>query len=567
MRAALTRLRDAARAIDPRDPFVWVVAVFVVACVAGAGWDLPCTDAWHNDALAPRPAGLGAVVETWRWGHFFRYPPLHLALLTVLSLPWILLAVVRTGGGGQDALARALIEPQYMTPVDVTGRLVALAMAVGIIVNVRRLVARVWGDRAGVAAAAVTALNPVLVYFAHSANSDVPYLFWATLALVELDRVMAGEGRERRAMLCVTAALLTKDQSLTFFILAAPWALVVGPALARGERSLASVLLRPALWRAVALGVGVYLVVSGAVTNPLGYYRRLQWITGPANKDWVVVGRDTAGVATLAREVLAEAPRFASRAVAALSLAGLVAAVATGPRARRARALLPAVVALSYFLFFTLTSRWTMERHVLPLAVFLFAYAGVAVEHAARAAGPRMGALIAIGFGLSLAPQALDVASVDGTLMADPRDEARRFLAALPAGTTLEIYGGNQYLPNLPRALRVTRVGPEPVGDRSPLPGVTELLAPYLDVTARAPEYALLSEDVARLYIPADGPLSPFLERLNRDPDGRGLIAGLLDGGLGYTWALRARCELPWPLRCVRMHRSIGADVWIFRRR
>ena len=562
MKALLRRLR----APDPRDPFTWIVALFVLACLAGSGWDLPCTDAWHNDALSPRPCGLGAVVETWRPGHFFRYPPLQTLLLTLLSFPWIALAALRAPSLAQEALLQELIQPRYMTPIEVASRAVTLLMAVGVLFNVRRLVARVWGERAGLAAAAVTALNPVLVYFSHSGNSDVPYLFWVTLALVELDRVLAGEARERSALLCAAAAALTKDQSVANFFLAAPWALLVGPLLSRGDRSVRSVLLRPSLWRAVAWSAAAYLVVSGAVTNPGGFARRVAWLTGPANADWVVVGRDAMGVRAILGEVLAGVPLFASRAVALAALAGLGLALSGRRGVPRVRAALPAVAALSYLLFFIIPARWTMERHLMPMMVLLLSYAGVAFDALSERLSPRARPLASALFGLALIPQGLDVASVDGTLIVDSRNAAQRFLAALPRGATLEIYGGNQYLPNLPAHLRITRVGPEPDSERSPLPGVTESRAPFRDVTQRAPDYALVGEDFATYYLPTDRPLDPHYARLNRDPDGRALMTGLVDGSLGYAWALRSKCELPSPLRCVRMHRSTGAETWIFRR-
>ncbi len=562
MKALLSRLR----APDPRRPFTWIVALFVLACLVGFTWDIPCTDAWHNDSLSPRPCGLGAVVETWRPGHFFRYPPLQLTLLTLLSLPWIALGALRAPAATQQALLHELIQPRYMTPIEVVARTVTLLMAVGVLFNVRRLVARVWGERAGDAAAAVTALNPVLVYFSHSGNSDIPCLFWVTLGLVELDRVLAGEAREQRALLCAAAAALTKDQSIPLFFLAAPWALLVGPALSRGDRTLRSVLLRPALWRALAASAGLYLLVAGAVTNPVGYARRIAWITGPANADWVVVGRDLLGVDAILREVAQAVPLFASRAVALAALLGLGLAVSGRRGVSRVRAALPAVAALSYLALFIIPSRWTMERHLMPMMVLLLTYVGVAFDALLERLSPRARPLGAALLGLALLPQAIDVASVDGTLVLDSRNAAQRFLAALPRGATLEIYGGNQYLPNLPTHLRITRVGPEPDRERSPLPGVAESRGAFRDVTQRAPDYALVGEDFATYYLPTDRPLDPHFARLNRDPDGRGLMTGLLDGSLGYAWALRSKCELPAPLRCVRMHRSIGAETWIFRR-
>ncbi len=562
MKALLRRLR----APDPRDPFTWVVALFVVLCLAGSQWGIPCTDSWHNDALSPRPCGLGAVVETWRPGHFFRYPPLQMLLLTALSLPFIVVGLLSAPSGGLHALRAELIEPRYMTGIEVVARVVALLMAIGVLVHVRRLFARVWGDRAGTIAALVTALDPVLVYFAHSGNSDVPCLFWVTRGLVELDRVMAGESRERHALLCAMAAALTKDQSAPLFFLAAPWALVVVPLLRRGARPAREVLLRPALWRSLALALGGYLLIAGAVTNPVGWARRLAWITGPANADWVVAGRDLVGVGDLSLEIIRAAPLFASKGVALLALVGVGLALAGARGVSRVRAVFPALAGLSYLVFFVFPSRWTMERHLMPLAVLVFAYAGATTGSLLDAIPARWRALVASLAALALVPQLVDVASVDATLAVDSRHAAQRFLAALPAGTTLEIYGGNQYLPNIPRHLRVTRIGPEPDAERSPLPGVTEGRAPFRDVVVRAPEYALVGEDFASFYLPTTDPLCAHNARLNGDPDGRALMTGLRDESLGYRWALRSRCELPWPLRCVRMHRSTGAETWIFRR-
>ncbi len=562
MKALLRRLR----APDPRDPFTWVVALFVVAVVAGSHWDIPCTDSWHNDALSPRPCGLGAVVETWRPGHFFRYPPLQMLLLTALSLPFIVVGLLHAPGGGLDSLRTELIEPRYMTGIEVVARVVTLLMAVGVLVHVRRLVGRVWGDRAGIVAALLTALDPVLVYFAHSGNSDIPCLFWVTRGLVELDRVMAGESRERHALLCAMAAALTKDQSAPLFFLAAPWALIVVPLLLRGERSVREVLLRPALWRSLALALGGYLLVAGAITNPVGWTRRLAWITGPANADWVVVGRDLVGVGDLALEIVRSAPLFASRGVALLALVGIGLALAGARGVSRLRAVFPALAAFSYLVFFVFPSRWTMERHLMPLAILFFAYAGATVGVLLDAIPARFRALVTALAALGLVPQLVDVASLDATLAVDSRHAAQRFLAALPRGTTLEIYGGNQYLPNIPRHLRVTRIGPEPDAERSPLPGVTEGRAPFRDVATRAPDYALVGEDFASYYLPTDVPQAPHNARLQEDPDGRALMTGLRDESLGYRWALRSRCELPWPLHCVRMHRSTGAETWIFRR-
>ena len=134
-----------------------------------------------------------------------------MALLTLTSLPWVALAAARVGIIDRAALESALIEPRtVMTPVEICARLVALAMFAGMVWNVTALFTRIAGKRGGIAAGAIVVTNATLVYYAHTGNLEVPYLFWASWALLELDRVLAGEARELQAMAAVTCAVLTK---------------------------------------------------------------------------------------------------------------------------------------------------------------------------------------------------------------------------------------------------------------------------------------------------------------------------------------------------------------------
>src|SRR5437763_1019831 len=88
----------------------WVVGATAVAIAVGFTWGLPGTHSWSADSISPRSCGLGAIAETYTPGHFHTYPPLHMAWLTLLSLPWMALAAAHVGFG-QDALAAELIKP------------------------------------------------------------------------------------------------------------------------------------------------------------------------------------------------------------------------------------------------------------------------------------------------------------------------------------------------------------------------------------------------------------------------------------------------------------------------
>lgn len=546
-----------------RTPLTWVVVAFAVLVLVGSWWNLPCTDAWSNDEVSPRASTLGAVFETWTPGHFFRYPPLHVLLLTVLQSPVILVAGLRVGFS-QDALAKELIEPGYMTVSCVIGRLVALAMACGIVVHVHRLWSRLASERAGLIAAALVALNPMFVYFAHTASVDVPYWFWTTWAMVELDRVAAGEPRERRAMLLCAAAVLTKDQSA--FLLAGFFAItcVLVP-LARAREHRLRALWNPRLVKATAVSVLLVLIVSGALTNPSGFRKKLAWMTGEGNKGWTIYEHTFAGALKQLHAIVLAAPLYASVAIAVLTPLGIVLAARQMPE-KRVRSLAPLAAATSYLMLFVIPSRWTMERHLLPLALMLVPYASLVFD-AAFERWPRLRKVHVAVLALVVLPMLRDVASIDGTLVADSRNQVTRWLETLPPGTRVEVYGGTQYLPHLPRQLSLTRVGPEPVDLRSPLPGVDEIVGPFGDIGQRDPRYLVVGETFARLYLPRGERRDARDARAGSDPDGHPFFEALVDESGAYEWQMRAKCELPWPLQCKRVHASTGAETWVFRKK
>src|SRR5579859_1050560 len=101
----------------------WVLLGLALALLVGFMWGLPGPDSWSADSISPRSCGLGAIVETYRPGHFHIYPPLHMAILTVLSLPWMALAAARAGTQ-VDALGAELVKPLYMTGIEASARVV-----------------------------------------------------------------------------------------------------------------------------------------------------------------------------------------------------------------------------------------------------------------------------------------------------------------------------------------------------------------------------------------------------------------------------------------------------------
>jgi 4-amino-4-deoxy-L-arabinose transferase-like glycosyltransferase len=578
--SAESRLRVSPRRIVTdwlRDPAVGVEIVLALAIAVGFCWGLPGTDSWAADSISPRSCGLGAIVETYWPGHYHHYPPLHMAVLTLLSLPWMGIAAAHAGLG-RDALGAELVKPFYMTGIEVVARLVTAAMALGIARNTITLWTRLAGRRAGIAAGLLVAANAVFVFYAHTGNLDVPYVFWLTWALVELDRVACGEPREVRALLLATAAVLTKDQAAGALFLTLPVYLVLLPWWARRAP-----LGRRALVRGGLLSLATYALVSGALLNPIGFRDRIAHLFGPASKPEMHYAGTLAGALALARDELRTTTDFTSWPIVLFALAGAVIAAGWGGAANaqgtapgslqapdhrsgftRARLLLPLVAAVSFAWFFSFPVRQKDHRYILPESIFLAPYAALAFERA-WTRWPRARAWVGAMAVASVLPALLKVASLDATLVADPRYAAERYLATFPAGAYVEVLGGPIFLPRVPSKLRAARPGVEPIEERQAIAGVTDLVDPALDPRPRAPRAIVLATELSDENMAKPVPATvPFATMQYRDPQSHAFLRALFSGNLGYERVLRSTCELSWPLECVDIHHSTGHEVWIY---
>jgi hypothetical protein len=554
-------LRSAWR--DLRDPERVVLGAFALAIAVGFTWGLPGTSTWAVDSISPRSCGLGAIVETYWPGHFHTYPALHTALLTTLSLPWIALAGLHVGFT-REALAGELIHPLYMTGIEVTARLVAAAMALVIVWNTIRWWTRIQGRAAGIGAGVIAATNATFVYYAHTGNLEVPYLFWASWSLLEMDRVLCGETRERQAILCAVAAVLSKDQSAAVLILPLVVALVVTPLVARRESP-----LRRGLVVGTLSGVAVFAIVSGALVNPAGFRRRIAFLLGPASQTWAGYPPGSQGALLLVRDAARALPHFASWPVVGAAVVGLFVVTFTTRGVDRVRALQPLLTAVSFTWLFTLGARRSEDRFLLPQTLYVLPYAAIVVARAWEAL-PRARAALGVAVAACLIPSLVGVASIDATLLADSRYEAERFLEGLPPGTHVEILGTTPFLPRFPPDLNLVRPGTEAIADRQGIPGVTELIDPDMDLRPRAPEFVVLSTALSLegvTYPPPPPEYRPFGSTAYHNEASHRLFRALFDGSLGYTRSLVARCRLPWPLECRSVHDATGRDLWIYARR
>jgi hypothetical protein len=561
-----------------RSPLAWTLSGVLTLFVVGLGWGLPASDPWDNDGVAPRDFLVGVAQTFAKDGFDFAYlhlAPLHLVLLAALTLPTSLTALRAAGGTDPETLIHTFIQPRYMTPIAWIARAVSVAMAIGVVLALARVAEELRaGRRAGALVAAACGTNMTLVYYAHTTNLEVPYLFWGGFALLALVRAIARREPRRLRTFAILGALAigSKDQAAGLFLLGAPCSLVLWIATDAWARQ---------RWRAIAgeaavalgLAIAVFLVVDEVVVNPAGFVARVRFLLGPASQDWTEYSRDLRGRLVLLWDIGAHLPVAYPALVGLLGVAG-VAVAARGPRETRAARLAPLACAASFTVCVNLTTYRTEARFILPQTLILGLYAGIALDALLGLARGPASKRLALALAVTvLSWTTLRAINMDAVLLGDPRYDAEAWMNAhFAPGDSLEIYGRNVYLPRFPERARVERVDPEePVAHRSPLPGVIETQDTWDDLPNRHPKWISVSNAWAWRFL-SDPP--------NDLPEGRAVakartlgvdavtcryFRALLAGELGYRVAhTSAWSSRFWP--AVHIHASTSETVWILER-
>jgi hypothetical protein len=556
----------------------WVLAGAASLFVAGLGWGLPASDTWDNDGVAPRDF-LVAVAETFDKGSFdvayLHLAPVHLVLLALLTLPITLAAIARSHGTAPIALVQEIIQTPYMTAIAWVARAVTVAMALGHVWALGKIGEELGGRRAGALVAVVTGLNVGLVYYAHTTNLEVPHLFWASLALLELVRAIARQELRRLRRFAILGALAigTKDQAAGAFILGAPAAIGFWYLTGDWAKRHRGPIAREAL---VALGiaVAVFLVADEVVVNPRGFVARVRFLLGPASRDYAEYTHDAIGRLAATADLGRRFSWFFPVALAPLPGLGLWAVLSTAGD-KRAAGLVPLFAALSFTITITLIALRTEHRFVLLPMEMLGIYAGLGIEATLVAAETRTKDIQRLAWGAAGALflwALFDAVSVDAALLLDPRYEAEAWMRAhVTSGDLVETYGLNVYLPRFPKEARVERVGPEPARGRSPLPGVTEVEDAWDGLHQRHPRWIVVSDAWVWHYLKdpppeADGRILPQTQ-VEQAQDGAAsrYFRALFGGRLGYRTARLFRwTSSVWP--AVRIHASTAERIWILER-
>ena len=485
----LGRLVAHVRSIGVPSTLGWIVGASTVLNVIGLWWGLPA--GWASIELQPVLV-LGAMSTHYANGWWDAYPPVHFYILGVSLSPVVVL----------DWLGLIdLHTTTWVVVMSVIVRLVSVVMAAGIIVATYLCGHIAFTRRAGLFAAAAFALGAPFLYFAKTANVDVPYMFWFSLALVFYLLVLRDDRLRDYAGLAMAAALSigTKDQAYGLFLLP--------PIVILAEKGVTRRVLA-----AGAISIAAFLLLDGLVWNFAGFVNHVRFITGTGSTDYRLFAPTLTGRLALLRLTTRLTELTWGWPIFLFSLAGI--AVALVERATRRKAVWLLAPVVGYYLGFIDVILYVYDRFTLPLALVLALFAGLAIDRLLTIARPR--ALAIAGIGTVFAYTFLYSATVDVLMVRDSRYAVRAWLDK-------------------------QTIGPDDLVAANVLPTYLPRLDPYKygnivtidDLHMGQPKFFILNVDYTR----------GENERTALGP----VIIGLEKHEVGYTKVFRARTPSPWP--------------------
>lgn len=492
------------------DPIYVALALLIAGSCAlnltGVWWGLPSL--WAGDEIAP-PVVLVGLVQRFTGGWFNRYPPFHFYVLSAAFSPWFLvksLGWIHVSDRTQDA-ALLLLD-----------RLVSVIAGAGTLIAIYVCGADAFNKRAGLLAAAAFAVFTPFVYYAKTANPEVPYVFWFAVSLVFYMR-MARAPAARDVVLfsaAATLAICTKDQAYALY-LPAPFVIVYRVWQLNRERGRSHPLLRAVFdARLGVAAVTVAAVVAACYKLPFnlaGFLSHVFDITGPGNQGYQMV-ESTVGGRLMLLWLTARLDQVSwGWPLCLLGVFGVAVGV-TQTETRRAAVCLLLVV-VGYYAGFIDVVRYVYDRYLLPICLVQALFAGVALDMWLRGPDrvrrPWRLALVGAAFGYTF----LYAATVDVLMIRDSRYTAEQWLRGHLG--THRLVGAMFPIYVLPR-----------LGDFQ-----WEDISTIDDLRAAKPADFILNADYAGA-VPAEKPIGQ-------------LIAGLQHETLGYRLVFRYRAPAPWP--------------------
>ena len=533
-------------------PLAALLLLSLVLNATGITWGLPNVSDWAIDSVAPYDV-IRAAASGFSDGWWSKYPPLHLALLALLYLPVLGWLELTGRDVDWDAPFLGLADPlPAMSALILVSRLVSVLMGTAIVLFVSLTGRELFGRRTGLFAGLIVALYYPLVFYAHTANLDVPYLFWSAAAVLAFTKVLRrGAGRDYVLFaLFATFAVCTKDQAYGIFALAPVavlWTRWTESGRNAGTASALRVLADRRNLLAAATAIAAFALIHNLAFNASGFLEHVRFIKGRGSEPWQEFPASLAGRIGLVDKIVEYLGGNLGPPLFVAVLGGAVYGAIRYPR----ECLPLLLLAASYVLTFLEVVLYVMQRFALPVAILLAIPAGKLLDDVwVKMRWPAARLAVVVAF---LPPAALCI-QLDVLFLRDSRYAAERWLEERTReGDTVETFAPPSetatYYPRFPERVEVRR---------SRLAAATTWAArtgrrdpPDADTGTDLPDYIVLSEFRYGQVERGDP----------ADPDSRALKA-LFGGRLGYALAAEFKTVPFIPLRDL----LLNPRILIFRR-
>lgn len=333
---------------------------------------LPNVVDWDPDSVAP----LGPLVYAKRllYGEIWweEYPPFHFTLLAAVMAPYVgFLWLTGELLSPQDTYPYGLTQPETaLSAFILIARSVSALMGVGLVGIAYQLGKELFDRRTGLLTGFLLACCPLSVYYAHTANLEVPYLFWSALAFLAVARLLRTLATQHFVQLGVFMAFAigTKDQAYGLFVLV-PAALLIF-FFRYGERKETAALFMRAFY-ALASFIVAYLFASNIPWNFSGWLHHLSYITGAGSARYQTFANTPSGHLSLLLHTVAHLANALNVPVFLCCLAGLFYI-----RKNRIASFSLLVPFIFYYLTFLSVILYVYPRFVFPLVFLALPFGG-----------------------------------------------------------------------------------------------------------------------------------------------------------------------------------------------
>jgi 4-amino-4-deoxy-L-arabinose transferase-like glycosyltransferase len=435
-------------------PIASILVLSFVLNITGITWGLPNHLDWAVDTIVPFDM-LEAAYKRFSGGWANIYPPLPYLIQAALSAP--LLGYLMLIGGlkaPNPTFPFGLADPlSTMTSIILIARIWSVLLATGIVLLVYLTVQELFDRRSAIFSALVVTLYYPLVYYAHNANVDVPYLFWSALAIYWFLQVLK-QGRLKDYVLFAffgILAICTKDQAYGLFLLS-PLPILWTRLMEAGRQPDKQLSWRPLLWDRRLLAAGVVAIVTFVLGQNLlfnfsGFINHIQIIVGPGSALYAAYAPTLSGQLQLFWATIWELAVGMTLPLFLLCLIGCIYCTVKFPR----HSLPLLFLAMSYYLTLISVVRYVPLRFVLPIGIIMAFFGGKVISDIWQQG--RWQTLRRVAVCLAFGYAALVVIQLDVLLINDPRYAAEQWLREnIREGAVIETFAPNEsFLKHYPR--------------------------------------------------------------------------------------------------------------------